>query len=106
MCSSWKDVISSVPQGSVHGPILIVIFINTLTDVIEDSEIYLFADDNKLYRAIFNDDDSIKLQDDINRMFHWSTNSLLKFHSSGLVDDQCVSISIEARHNTSEPRSR
>ena len=47
--SSWHDVIGGVPQASVLGLILFVIYINTL---IEAVDLFLFADDNKLLKII------------------------------------------------------
>ena len=46
--SSWKPVTSGIPQGSVIGPLLFVIFINDLPDCVT-SEAYLFADDTKIF---------------------------------------------------------
>ena len=50
--SKWHEVISGVPQGSALSPVLFVAYINTLPDEIETSDIFLFADDNKLFRNI------------------------------------------------------
>ena len=51
--SSWHEVISGIPQGSVLGPVLFVVFINTLVDAVKSSDVFLFADDTKMYRGIF-----------------------------------------------------
>ena len=85
MASSWHDVISGIPQGSVLGPILFVIYINTIVDVIQFSDPYLFADDTKMSKGIFQADDNDKLQQDINNIYAWSKDSLLKFHLGKLA---------------------
>jgi len=49
--SNWEEVTSGIPQISVLGPPLFVLYINDLSDHV-DSEAYLFADDTKLFRII------------------------------------------------------
>jgi len=48
---SWAAILSGIPQGSVLGSILFVIFINDLPDVVS-STAKIFADDTKLFREI------------------------------------------------------
>ena len=56
--SEWNDVISGIPQGTILGPILFVMYINDLPDVCKHfANIYLFADDAKLYKHVLCDDD-------------------------------------------------
>ena len=55
--SEWEDVTSSVPQGSVLGPLLFTIFINDLSDKIKN-EWRLYADDSKLIGVIENEEDA------------------------------------------------
>ena len=61
--SSWADVLSGIPQGSILGPLLFIIFINDLVDFSENNlKLYLFADDAKLYRHIKDVSDVDNLQ--------------------------------------------
>ena len=65
--SEYLPTNSRVPQGSVHGPLLFLVFINDLLDVLETSIAYLFADDTKL-----NNTDPVLLQNDLLRLHQWS----------------------------------
>ena len=77
--SSWQNVLSGVPQGSVLGPVLFLIFINDLDSVIVN-HVLKFADDTKDFGSINHADDSIKLQEDLNKLFNWSQDWQMKFN--------------------------
>ena len=62
---------SGVPQGSVLGPILFLIYINDLEDDIS-SKVLKSADDTKVFRKITNDADKQSLQDDLEKLVKWS----------------------------------
>jgi hypothetical protein len=74
---SW--VTSGVPQGSVLGPILFLIYINDLPEYVK-SNVRLFADDTILYRSIKSERDSRILQDDLDRLVDWERDWLMEFH--------------------------
>jgi len=77
--SEWEPVTSGIPQGSVLGPILFVIYINDLPDEL-NSECYMFADDTKVFRDIKTPTDNNILQEDMHKLENWSDNWLLRFH--------------------------
>ena len=70
---------SGVPQGSVLGPILFLIYINDMLTGISSSG-KLFADDSKLFREIRSIADRIALQEDLTKLQEWSQKWLLKFN--------------------------
>ena len=74
--SMTKEVLSGVPQGSVLGPLLFVLYINDLPDNVK-SEIKLFADDVKL---IGNVDKQGDILDDLKELEYWENTWLLSFN--------------------------
>ena len=77
--SSWAAVKSGIPQGSVLGPTLFVIFINDMPEVIE-SVCQLFADDAKIFRSVKSPEDNLKLQNDLDKLSEWSDKWQLPFN--------------------------
>ena len=69
--SDWAPVVSGVPQGTVLRPLLFSLYINDISADTE-SEIRLFADDCVCYREIKNDEETLKLQRDIDRLGSWA----------------------------------
>ncbi|CAH8559385.1 unnamed protein product, partial [Dicrocoelium dendriticum] len=82
-----------VPQGSVLGPRLFLVFINDLAQGIA-SNFLMFADDIKIWRRIQANADQHVLQSDLDTVYQWSTQNLLHFNVS-----KCKVLSI--RHQSS-----
>lgn len=80
--SDWKPVTSGVPQGSILGPLLFLLFINDMPDVIVSSTVALFADDCKVFKVIRNERDCQLLQDDLKKLNDWSTKWNMNFNAS------------------------
>ena len=77
--SNWKSVLSGVPQGSVLGPILFLIYINDLDDSIT-SNVLKFADGTKLFRKVNTDGNKQHLQNDLDRLVKWSEKWQMLFN--------------------------
>ena len=79
--SQVTSVTSGVPQGTVLGPLLFLVYINDLPDMIAPgTTARLFADDCALYRQINSNEDQIILQEDLNRLQEWERTWLMEFH--------------------------
>ena len=76
--SDWVPVLSGVPQGTVLGPLLFSLYIDDITTDI-DSDIRLFADDYVCYREIKGTEDTVKLQQDIDRLGCWARKWSMRF---------------------------
>ena len=77
--SQEGQVTSGIPQGSVLGPTLFIIYINDLPNEVE-SEVRFFADDTKLFTHSNEQRDREILQADLDRLHQWSVAWLLNFH--------------------------
>jgi hypothetical protein len=78
-CSEWKEIQYGVPQGSVLGPVLFLLYINDLPNITSDlSKPVLFADDTSI---LISDKDPINFKIKINKLFdminEWFTTNLL-----------------------------
>lgn len=77
--SSNLSVDSGVPQGTVLGPTLFLIFINDLPEHV-NCNVRLFADDCLLYRKVNNKSDSDLLQRDLSNLEKWENDWQMKFN--------------------------
>lgn len=77
--SEWSNVTSGIPQGSVLGPTLFLIYINDLPDVVR-CMVKLFADDTKLYAVVNNQQQAEELQTDLINMCKWSEDWQIDFN--------------------------
>jgi len=93
--SEWASVLSGIPQGSILGPLLFIIYINDLVDSCSNgSELYLYADDAKLFRHILSGLDRGLLQRDLDNLSNWTEKWLLKLNVN-----KCKYMSYERSHS-------
>ncbi|KAJ4935660.1 hypothetical protein JOQ06_017190 [Pogonophryne albipinna] len=79
--SGWCPVLSGIPQGSVLGPALFVLYINDLPDNVS-SRVQMFADDTKVFKEIKCKEVAEKLQSDLREIQRWSECWQLKFNAA------------------------
>ena len=96
--SEWLPVTSGVPQGSILGPLLFLLYINDLPTVLSPATLCaIFADDTKIYRQINHKHDTKILQTDINNLHSWSKTWGLTFNST-----KCTVLSVKRKYNILE----
>ena len=79
----WLPITSGDSQGSILGPLLLLVYVNDLASYINSqSTIDLFADDSKLYKSIDLPDSTIHLQNDLDNLHKWSLDWAMKFNKS------------------------
>ena len=91
--SGSAPVSSGVPQGTVLGPLMFLLYINDIGENIK-SNIKLFADDCLLYRSINSEDDTESLQEDLNHLIRWSDKWQMSFNST-----KCYELKVTRKTN-------
>ena len=104
-CSNWGGITHGVPQGSILGPLLFLLYINDLPQITnENSKIILYADDTSLIIANPN---PTNFENKVNKIFQdinkWFDNNLLslnldKTHYMQFVNKKSSSIDLNIRH--------
>ena len=78
--SSWAEVTSGVPQGSVLAPIMFLTYVNDMMDGVR-SYASMFADDTKIMRQIKSLEDCVTMQEDLDKIFEWSKEWEMEFNT-------------------------
>jgi len=89
--SDYINVISGVPQGTVLGPVMFLLYINDISEDISSS-LRLFADDCIVYRVIKSEQDHHQLQHDLNLINKWSQIWQMCFNIKKCVILRCYRI--------------
>jgi len=75
-----SKIIRGVPQGTVLGPVLFIIFINDLEQQVQHSNIRFFADDTRISKQISLQSHSHELQEDLETVMRWSKENNMALH--------------------------
>ena len=78
--SDTNPVTSGVPQGTVIGPLLFLVYINDMPRCVHSSNTRLFADDCLIYKEIRTHQDAADLQSDLDALQRWEKQWLMSFH--------------------------
>ena len=79
--SDYADILSGVPQGSVLGPILFILYINDLP-MHANSRSNIFADDTKIFHQVESENDADMLQSDLNNLADWYNAWKMSFNTN------------------------
>ena len=90
------DVCSSVPQESVLGPLLFLLYVNDITSAVKNSYVKLYADDLSVFRVINNTCDAKLLQNDLDDIYQWANLWQLKINFDKC---RCIHFGYSSIHN-------
>ena len=79
--SSSQNVVSGIPQGTVLGPLMFLLYVNDMGDVLKHSDLVLYADDSKIFKSVVNDNDFNDMTSDISNFEKWVSDWQLKVNS-------------------------
>lgn len=95
--SDWENIYAGVPQGSVLGPLLFLVYINDLTDNIS-ANMKLFADDSSLFIKVRNVEDAQSiLMTDLEKITQWANQWKMQFNPD--ITKQAIEIVFSSKYN-------
>jgi len=98
--SNWADTEAGVPQGSILGPILFLVYINDLIECV-DSQIRIFADDTFLFRVVnSNENSTTKLNEDLEKVKQWAHKWKMVFNPD--ITKQAVEVIFSRKQTPSQ----
>ena len=88
--SSEKPVSFGVPQGSILGPVLSLLYVNDHAGVVKISTVACFANDTKIFLGVNSFSHGALLQSDLNNLDSWSTSGDLAFNQQ--LECKCLRV--------------
>ena len=78
--STLKDITTGVPQGSIMGPLLFLIYINDLPLVSDKFDMLMYADDTTLYCNLSDNLNEAVINNELNKITDWLSSNKLSLN--------------------------
>jgi len=96
--SRWAFMLSGVPQKSVLGPLLFLIFVNDLDSNVRNV-LLKFADDTKVFGKVNSNVDRLQQQENLNRLHNWANRWQMEFNVTKCVTTHVGNGNIEFQYS-------